>query len=237
MEIDKVIAKVQRLLSLSSSSNANEAAAAMNAANKLIDQYRLSEADLSSNHSDLDPMMEDSDSIYETGRINPWKSTLVVVLAKHYGCAVFNNMTFPNGRKVSHYKLVGRKSDIAIVRYFFAYLMAECQRLCEKEAHGKGKVFANSYCFGFVAGIKQQLLESRKEAEKEATGNAIVAINRREEESKNFMNQLYRLKQSKGSSQSQTDYRAYSQGLEQGKSIHLGHGLNSGNSGVRLLGN
>lgn len=237
MEIEKVIAKVQKLLLLSSSSNANEAAAAMNAANKLIDQYRLSEADLSSSEENLDPMMEDSEAVYETGRINPWKSSLVSVLAKHYGCALFNQLSYPNGRKVSHYKLVGRKTDIAIVRYFVAYLMSECQRLCEKEAHGKGKVFANSYCVGFVAGIREQLAASRKEAEKEATGTAIVAINRREAEAKSFMYQLHNLKKTGGASQAKTDYRAYSQGLQQGRNVHLGSSLNASNSGVRLLGN
>ena len=211
----------------------------MNAANKLIDQYRLSSADLETSEESIDPMMEDSEAIYETGRIIPWRSSLVGVLARHYGCALFNQMTYPKGRKVSHYKLVGRKSDIAIVRYFVSYLTAECQRLCEKEAHGKGKVFANSYCIGFVAGIRQQLFESRKEAEKEATGSAIVAINRREQEASDFMNKMYRLTSSRSSSQAQTDYRAYSQGLIQGKNTHLGAALNSGSGGstVKLLGN
>jgi hypothetical protein len=239
MDLDKVISKVQKLLALSKSDNAGEAAAAMNAANKLIDQYRLSLADLETSEDTLDPMMEDSEAVYETGRIVQWKSFLVGVLSKHYGCALFNQTTFPKGRKVSHYKLVGRKSDIAIVRYFVSYLMNECQRLCEKEAHGKGKVFANSYCTGFVAGIQSQLAASRKEAEKEATGSAIVAINRRVEEANNFMNTLYRLKSSNSSSQARTDYSAYSRGLQQGKNLHLGAGLNSGGStsGIRLLGN
>jgi len=237
MELDKVISKVQKLLALSKSDNAGEAAAAMNAANKLIDQYRLSSADLETSEESLDPMMEDTEAIYETGRIIPWRSSLVGVLARHYGCALFNQVTYPKGRKVSHFKLVGRKSDIAIVRYFVAYLTAECQRLSEKEAHGKGKVFASSYCQGFVAGIREQLAASRKEAKKEATGNAIVAINRREEDARNFMNSLYRLKSAKATSQGQTDFRAFNQGLTQGRNMHLGAGLNAGGSmGVKLLG-
>ena len=141
MDLDKVISKVQKLLALSKSDNAGEAAAAMNAANKLIDQYRLSSADLETSEESIDPMMEDSEAIYETGRIIPWRSSLVGVLARHYGCALFNQVAYPKGRKVSHFKLVGRKSDIAIVRYFVSYLTAECQRLCEREAYGKGKVF------------------------------------------------------------------------------------------------
>ena len=238
MSIENVIAKVQKLLALSKSSNANEAAAAANAANKLIDQYRLSVADLSEDSAEIDPMMEDSGVVYETGRIVPWKQSLVVTLSQHYGCATFISLVYPTGRKVSRFKLVGRKSDIAIVNYMFAYLASECARLCEKEAHGRGKVFANSYCVGFVAGIRQQLSESRKEAEKEATGTAIVAINNRHKEASEFMNKLHKLKNAKGSNSSQIDSNAYMAGLRQGKATHLGAALNSGNStGVRLLGN
>ena len=238
MAIDSIISKVQKLLALSSSSNANEAANAAALANRLIDQYRLSEADLSTDSVEIDPMMEDSGFVYETGRITPWKQSLVTVLSEHYGCAVFNSVTYPNGRKVSRFKLVGRKSDIAIVNYMFAYLSSECVRLCEKEAYGKGKVFAGSYCAGFVAGIRQQLHESRKEAEKEASTNAIVAINNRYHEARNFMNSLHKLKSAKGGSSAQTNYMAFNAGLRQGKNLHLGAGLNSGNtSGVKLLGN
>lgn len=238
MSIENIISKVQKLLALSKSSNANEAAAATNAANKLIDQYRLSTADLSEDSGEIDPMMEDPGVVYETGRVVPWKQSLVVTLANHYGCATFISCNYATGRKVSRFKLVGRKSDIAIVNYMFSYLSAECARLCEKEAHGQGKVFANSYCTGFVAGIRQQLSESRKEAEKEATGTAIVAINNRQKEASNFMNKLHNLKNSKGGSSAQTDYRAFNAGLQQGRNMHLGAGLNAGNNtGVRLLGN
>lgn len=237
MAIDSIIAKVQKLLALANSSNANEAASAAAAANRLIDQYRLSEADIATDSVEIDPMMEDDHFIYETGRIIPWKQSLVTVIAGHYGCAVFNSVTYPTGRKVSRFKLVGRKSDIAIVNYMFSYLSTECMRLCEKEAYGQGKVFAASYCAGFVAGIRQQLSESRKEAEKVATSTAIVAINNRQKEAADFMNSLYRLKSVKGGSSARTDYGAFSAGMRQGRNTHLGSGLNSaGNGGVRLLG-
>lgn len=48
MSMSPIIEKVQKLLSLSKSSNAHEAAAATAAANKLIDQHRLTMADLDS---------------------------------------------------------------------------------------------------------------------------------------------------------------------------------------------
>jgi hypothetical protein len=235
MELSTVISKVQKLLSLSNSSNANEAAAAAAAANKLIDQYRLSEADYSTEEKDLDPLVEDDGFIYETGRIVPWKSSLVVVLAKHYGCAVFNSAYYPNGRKVSRYKLIGRTSDIHITNYMFNWLVMECQRLSEKEARGKGNIFAASYCQGFVAGIRQQLNKSREEAKANASESSIIKINSRENEAIAFMNKMHTLRTSKVTSSSRFDLGAYNAGMDRGKSIHLGQSMASG-SKVRLLG-
>jgi hypothetical protein len=232
-KISGIIDKVQKLLALSHSSNANEAAAAAAAANKLIDQYRLSEADLSS--SDEDPLIEDDGFIYETGRIVPWKNSLAVSLATHYGCAIFNSVSYHTGRKVSHYKLIGRKSDIQLTRYMFNWLSMECSRLSEKEAYGQGRVFVASYCQGFVAGVKQQLVNSRNEVKQNATSAAIIKIDAREQEANAFMNKLYKLKNTKNVSASQIDPRAFDAGMNRGKNIHLGGAIAEG-SGTKMLG-
>ena len=238
-KINSIIEKVQKLLALSQSSNANEAAAAAAAANKLIDQYRLSEADIQTSDSESDPLVEDDGFIYETGRIVPWKSSLAIALSKHYGCALFNSTHFPNGRQASRYKLVGRTSDIKIAKYMFNWLMLECQRLSEKEARGKGKVFASSYCQGFVAGVRQQLMASREEAKQNASQSAIIKINAREQEAIDLMNKLHRLRSNRSQSAAQINPNAFNAGLDRGKSIHLGGAMSSGsaNVGVKLLGN
>ncbi len=231
-KIDSIIEKVQKLLALAKSSNINEAAAATAAANKLIDQYRLSEADLSLSSED-DQIVEDDGFVYETGRIIPWKNSLAITLAKHYGCAMFNSTIYPNGRKVSRYKLIGKKSDIQITKYMFSWLTAECNRLLEKEAYGKGKIFSQSYCQGFVSGVSQQLVQSRAAAKQEASSSAIIKIDAREQEAVSFMNKLYNLKSSKAHSASRIDPRAFDAGMSKGKSIHLGQSLN--NKQVKLL--
>jgi hypothetical protein len=224
-KINSIIEKVQKLISLSKSSNINEAAAAAAAANKLIDQYRLSEADLNSETELDDPLIEDSGFVYETKKIIGWKSNLAINLASHYGCAIMNSTFYPSGRKVSRYKLFGKKSDIEITRYMFSWLTNECIRLCQKEAHGRGKIFAQSYCQGFVAGIKSQLETSRNAVKKEATSSAIIKIDSREKESLNFRNKLYSLKAGKYQSASKIDPAAFSAGLNKGKSLHLGQGI------------
>jgi hypothetical protein len=228
-KLTSVIERVQKLLALSHSSNANEAAAAAAIANKLIDQYRLSEAEISTVSQDDDPFIEDDSYVYETGRITEWKRALVTGISNHYGVACFNDITMASGRKVSRYKLVGRKSDIQIARYMFGWLEMECQRLSDKEAKGRGRIYVASYCMGFVAGVREQLRASRKEAQQGATSMAIVKIDSRYQESRAFMyarrpdihfSQTY--------SQTQIDHAGFASGQVRGKNIHLGSALNSG---------
>ena len=233
-KLSSVIERVQKLLALSKSSNPNEAANAAAAANKLIDQYRLSEADITTEQGETDPLVEDDGYIYETGKITPWKAALVRTLAAHYGVAHFNAIHYPEGRKVSRFKLLGRKSDIEITRYMFSWLMMECQRLANAQAKGLGRVFAASYCEGFVNGVAIQLHSSRQEAQKTATSAAIVKLDARLKESTDFMYTNYNLRKAKAVSQGQRDMRAFVAGEQQGKNIHLGQSLGTGK--MRLLG-
>lgn len=234
-QISSVIEKVQKLLALAQSSSAHEAAAALGAANKLIDQYRLSEHDIAVEHNESDPIIEDDSYIYETGRVTPWKNTLIYVLSNHYGVANFNDNYFPEGRKVSRFKLVGRTSDIHIVRYMFAWLMTECQRLADAQVKGRGRVVVASYCEGFVAGLAAQLQISRKEAQQNASSEAIIKLDSRLQESRNFMYQKYsNMKKVTTKSHSQRDLSAFVAGQQQGKNIHLGSAL--GGSKTKLLG-
>lgn len=234
--LQTVIAKIQKLLALSQSANPNEAATAAAIANKLIDQYRLSSDDFqSSDNADSDPLVDDDSYIYESGRITRWRSHLVMMLSKHYGCACFNDITHkPEGRKVSRYKLVGRKSDIEVTRYMFTWLSAECERLTLSEARGKGHTFSHSYSLGFVMGIADQLAISRKEAESTASSTAIIHMNARYDEANDFMTNKRILKATKSRSSSHIDGGAYDSGRVRGANTHLGSAMGSGGK-MKLL--
>lgn len=231
MSIQSVIEKVQKLLALANSSNPNEAATAAAVANKLIDQYRLNESDIQDSSNMI---VEDQDPIYTSGRVTRWKSMLVGVLAHHYGVAHYISATYPEGRKISNYKLVGRKSDIEVTRYMFSWLLNECQRLAIQQTKGLGKIFISSYCEGFVTGVSLQLKASRQEATKDASNTAIVQLNSRLKDSRAFMYQSHNLKTSKYKSNNQIDHNAFSAGQKQGQNVHLGQSL--GSQRMRLLG-
>jgi len=233
--ISSIIDRIRKLQSLTKSSNAFEAANAAAAANKLIDQYRLSESELEAD--DHEDIIEDYSAIYESGRITKWKSILAANISKHYGCGIYNSKSY----RSNVFKLVGRKSDIDIVHYMFAWLSSEITRLCMIDSKKKmfnksdGKVFANSFCLGVVAGITEQLTKSRQEITNDANSNALVKLDDRYNESMNFLNKLHNLKQSTSFNNSNINKSAFDVGKSKGQNIHLGKGLNQAN-GVKLLG-
>ena len=223
--INHIIDRVKKLLALGTSSNVHEAAAATAAANKLIDEYRLSQADLEVD-SLKESIEEDYEYIYQSGKVTPWKMQLVHVLTSHYGVSYWNDCDF-SGRKISRYRMVGRRSDIDIVKYMFSWLILECQRLCQLEVKGTGRVSVASYCMGFVSGIAEQLRLSREELKKSNNYSAaMVKINSRLNDSKKELWRIHPdLVSEKSTSSSQIDPSAFQEGQERGKAIHLDHHL------------
>lgn len=235
MSTSTIIEKVQKLLALSKSSNMHEAMAAAAAANKLIDQYRLSTADLESEAHIEEPIEEDQGYIYESGKVTAWKYSLMMNLVKHYGLHLWNDCSWATGRQVSRYRLIGRKSDITIAKYMFAWLTSEATRLSTLEGKGRGRVYIASYCQGFIHGVSEQLKLSRGEAEKGASSNAIVHINARSAEAEAFLKTLRpNLVKKSAPSHSMIHGGAFRQGEEKGRNIHLGSHLGAG--GTKLLG-
>jgi len=229
MSITSVVDRVQKLLALSKSENANEAATAAALANKLIDQYRLSEIDLEIKGQAEEPIEEDAGYIYESGKVTTWKYTLVGLLVQHYGLSWWNDTSYLTGRMVSRYKLVGRRSDITVAKYMFNWLVLECQRLSNQHAKGQGRVYVASYCEGFVSGIADQLRASRVEVQKDATSAAIIRLDARSEASSDFLDNLHpELVVKKKKSFSRYNAMGYSAGLTSGRNIHLGESLGDG---------
>lgn len=222
-----VIDKIRQLRELSKSSNIFEATAAAKAADKLLQKHRLTEEDLIARGvSQKEYPEDDSHVLYETARIITWKSILASVLARHYGCALWDGVSYETGHKVSRYKLVGRKSDMEMVRYLFAWLVFEIERLCKLSCKGKGHIVSQSFCEGAVSGIKQQLDKSKEEIKQEANQSgqslALVRIDERLSESRTALYSLHKnLKVDKSVSYRRLNQDAYNNGISAGKNIHL----------------
>jgi hypothetical protein len=234
----ETIERVKKLLALTTSSNAGEAANAAAAADKLIEKYRLSQYDLEDSPPPEEAIEQDEGYIYESGRVTIWRKKLIHTLTRHYGVAYWNHITLsPTGRQISRYRMVGRKSDMSIVSYMNAYLVLECERLSNLEAKGTGmgRVFVASYQEGFVDGVSAQLQVSRAEIKKEANSTAMVHIESRFAEAEAGMyNLVPNLKTSKSYSHRRHNGQAYGLGKQRGSSIHLGSAM-AASSGTKLL--
>lgn len=244
MNTADIIDKIRQLRALSKNNNVFESAAAAAAADKLIEKYRISEADLQTESSEKPD--EDSSVLYETARTITWKYVLCHNLAVHYGCTVWNNWAVglssdfrKNNRKVSRYRLVGRKSDREIVSYMFAWLSMEIERLTKLNCKGQGHITSQSYAEGAVSGIKQQMdlskAEMKKEAQQAGQTQALVKLDARQEESKAALRILHpELVYKTKTIARHIDQNAYGDGVRAGKSIHLGKAM--GGAGPKLLG-
>lgn len=184
MNYQEALQKAAKLLRLKESSNPAEAALAASKAQEIIDRYQIESAALAlANGEQIKEDIKDFgfDPLERLKRKASWKSRLASIVARHNGCKMYNNYNGP--------AVVGRPSDVATVRYIYAWLRQEVDRLAERDCKGNGTSWANNYRMGIVDTISERLHQQaqatkaavRKEAEQlaESTGlNISLALMR-----------------------------------------------------------
>ena len=122
---DKILDRVKKLLALSTSSNVNEAATAAAAAQRLMLEHRLTEADV----SDTQEGQMFELSMGAAGFASRWKFVLVTAVARSFFCEAIG-LRVGKRRKV---RIVGRREDTEIAAKVFRYLLSEINRLAKIE--------------------------------------------------------------------------------------------------------
>lgn len=262
MSIQGVIEKVQKLRKLARSTNEHEAAAAAAAADRLIQEHGLVEAQLQAEGKvEAEPVTEDQEGLTVwRGRAPTWQRQLASGFTRHYDCAAYLAWDYrnraPDGRPGMRHNLVGRASDVAAVKYMFGWLSVEIERLAQ-ERKGNGRSWLDSFRRGAVQGVLNKLYESKKAARGEVearvavasaidpgtkAGAGLVLYDRRREEAVEAMKAMHedvaeRMKRSRGgrSFASPSSHDGYSAGREAGRSIHVGAAVGSG-KGTKALG-
>lgn len=171
-----ILDKVRKLLRLSTSSNANEAAMAAAKAQELVDKYQLEKAmvDLADEEGrparakglDDEPIVKFDDSpLDRQGRkLDRWRSYLGIVIAKANGCQVWKSR--------GDLMVVGRPSDAETVRYLYAWLSREVERLATLHGRGKGINWRTNFRIGVVDTIKAKIEAQRHQLEMAARAAA-----------------------------------------------------------------
>lgn len=240
MEQDRVIDKVKKLLRLSTSDNVNEAAAAAARAQSLMDEHRIDQAmfDVSDDggepaETDEDVVDHDQDPV-EVGRaIASWKGQLLMAVCAVNACKCYRGYQAFEGRYVRNLCIIGRPSDVAMVKHLYAYLAHEIERLCRKENRSYGRTWMNSFRLGAVSEVSRRLRLAAKntqdERRKALEGNtkalavldrALVRIEQRSADVEKWAKENMNLR-NRSSGRSNRDWSGYEAGKEAGRSIDL----------------
>lgn len=231
-----ILDKIRKLLALSAkSSNANEAAVAAAAAQRLMTEHQIAEAELESGDRHEHATLSDDPLDTFGGRSVVWKEVLSSQLCEMHGCKIWRETRWEKGSVVKRMRVVGRPSDVGSVRYLYAWLTSEITRLVERNGRGRGKAYAFSYRAGAVNGCLAAMRVAHREVRATATNAAIVRVDARAEEAAAEQARLIgHLKPAKPATY-RMDGDAYDRGHAAGQGLHTGAQLDA-TSGARLLG-
>ena len=211
----KVIQRVKKLLALSQSSNPNEAAAAMAAAQNLIRKHQLEVADLESQTGEVKekPQAFENEPILSGKKVPLWKQRLFIILSSANGCKPIKT-----GQKFGekHLYLVGRSSDVETVRYLFAFCVSEIVRLSRKECKGRLSKYRDDWFHGVVSGIKEQI-----DAPDPVQTRALVVVDKRRNEADKLASQLYEFGKKNKIQKVFTDESAMQAGKSAGRNMDV----------------
>jgi hypothetical protein len=229
--LEEVIAKVRRLYALANkNASEHEAAAALAAAEKLIQQYRLSSADLETGPGAA--VVADPDPIERFGRRVPkWLRMLISYLAVHYGCATYRT-TFTDGSHIQ--RVFGRPDDIRLFRLQYDRVKQQIARLTSRNCKGRSRTYHDSYRKGMVATIGDRLAAARAEARQEATTAAIVKVDARFDAADAALKEAVPELRPLTLGPLLVDGDAYRAGRRDGQHVHLGEELGEGKSAAAL---
>jgi len=217
--LDKILERARALRSLrDKASNRHESEAAARALAALLDKHQIEEASIPA-EGGQEPAI-DYEPLYTYRRVVAWKMLLARILCTHYGVALYRR---PPTRRAPGYAcmMAGRPDDIAIVRYMWAWLVAEAVRLLEREG-GEGRSYRQSWMTGFVSGIKLQLTEARKVAWSGASSTALAVLTSREQRAHEAASRAATITGHEYEPRSTTDdVRGFFEGQARGRAVSL----------------
>lgn len=234
-----ILSKVQKLLRLATSSNANEAALAAAKAQELIDTHQLAAALLALDSAEPTKGLDDEPIIdfKKAGapldtpkKLDRWRCTLASTVSRLNGCRIYYS-----GSDIA---LVGRPSDAETVRYLYGYLAREVERLTTETGQGMGRTWRNNFRLGIVDTIAMKLyeqhraFESTARAEARAAGGtalvrvdkALANIDKRGESVAGWIKGNLKLYSSGGGSSARHNSSAREAGRKAGQLISIGGG-------------
>ena len=188
MNINEIKSKLAKLLRLSKSSNANEAAVAIQKFETLCVQHGVAKQDIT---ADFDPEL---DVIIETSFGRTYKKRdiaiyrLIAAVAKYYNGVLMIDHDRLDGKQL---KIIASKSNQIQIELYSDFLIDEMERLskqAKKENKQTPRSFRSNFRKGFALAINKRLVELKKVQESQETSQdnqpALVVVEHNQREQK-----------------------------------------------------
>lgn len=122
MSNDKLLDKLQKLFNLSTSSNANEAALALEKAAELMAAHNLTKGDIA--RRQIGEVMVKS--MHSVSNPKDWEAALAELVGQAFGCSLMWRPGYSHNKDYwGRYVFVGEKSQLPLVEYTFTVLQRQ----------------------------------------------------------------------------------------------------------------
>jgi len=238
---EAILSKIQKLLALATSDNANEAAIAASKAQELLIEYNLSEEDLENfNSTKHEKVIQVSMAGKNAHRRSAWYDSLAYTVSKANLCTLL--ISGPN------LIWIGKKTNIEVAQFIFENLVRDLSRICDsaweiilaiqkldpKIEPVHGKTWKNNFYHGANQSISERLTANLRQLKEADKVNALVVHN--DYELKEYMGINYpRLRHLYNNLNSNRS--GFESGKQAGRSVQFRSGIGAGgSSGPKLLG-
>ena len=191
--LSDIVHRVKKLYDLSrSTTSQNEASVAIRAAEKLLQEHRLSLAEIE-NHdaSNLEQPSEDGERLDPGLRIASWKKYLLSTLCRHYGCTSYVGWVSGIQGGFWALRIIGCPTDVELCKLQYGHIKQQIDQLTAANASGRGRSYCDSYRKGMISAFGKYLESTRIQVRKAATTTALVRLDQKAAEAKQKMQELY----------------------------------------------
>lgn len=211
---ESILEKIRRLYALARCTTEGEARAALAAADRLVQEYRIAQAELDPRPKfglDPEPM--------HVGRASTWRVFVMGALCKRYGCHMVRDQR--TGRCLAF----GTADDTAIVRLLFNRVSRQVDAMTARECRGKGRLYADSFRTGIAVALIRMLQAPPGSASPAlGSGTALARIDSRSAQAEAALREKFALTQWKLPERNLNE-TAFDAGKAAGKHLHLGDEL------------
>lgn len=235
MTRDDALAKIRDLLALAAgNANENEAAVAMAAASRLMEQHSIEQFEALRETEEVEPEMvertlEGADG--EQSKLAMWRSVLAEGIAKANGCLTFKTRVRIKHTRIAITKLqiLGESFAVSTSCYLYAYAANQIDGFTDQavKAHGRpGRTWANSFRMGCVERVieryKEASAKNRDDARATASPGALVLASSIDEKIADQLARFFKDNLRTKKSAYTSDQQAAAAGRHAGDKVDLG---------------